>query len=85
MFQPTKQTGSFDVILAKRILRAEDSRTEFVVLVEGKENQVQENAILQVQTDKYKMFLLVIAMESSLLLYCVVWTTFHKETKRESK
>ena len=66
MFQPSKQTGSFDVILAKRILRAEDSRTEFVVLVEGKENQVQENAILQVQTDKYMMFLLVIAMESSL-------------------
>ena len=85
LFQPSKQTGSFDVILAKRILRAEDSRTEFVVLVEGKEYQVQENAILQVQTDKYMMFLLVIAMESSLLLYCVVWTTFHKETKRESK
>ena len=24
LFQPSKQTGSFDVILAKRILRAED-------------------------------------------------------------
>ena len=71
MFQPSKQTGSFDVILAKRILRAEDSQTEFVVLVGGKENQVQENAILRVQTDKYMMFLLVIAMESSLLLCSV--------------
>ena len=30
LFQPSMQTGSFDVILAKRI-----SRTEFVVLVEG--------------------------------------------------
>ena len=31
------------------------------------ENQVQENAILQFQTDKYIMFLLVIATGSSLL------------------
>ena len=32
---------------------------------------MQENAILQVQTDKYMMFLLVIAMGSSLL-HCSV-------------
>ena len=51
---------------------------------EGKYHWLK-NDLLQVQTDKYMMFLLVIAMESSLLLYCVVWTTFHKETKRESK
>ena len=31
------------------------------------ENQVQENATLQFQTDKYMMFLLVIATGSSLL------------------
>ena len=36
LFQPSRQTGLFNVILAKRILRARISRTEFVVLVEGK-------------------------------------------------
>ena len=35
-------------------------------------NQVQENAILQDQTDKYMMFLLVILLVESSLLHCSV-------------
>ena len=38
LFQPSKQTGSFDVILPKRILRAED-RSDRVLKFLWKENE----------------------------------------------